>query len=44
MTLEKMDDYIQQHRDDYLDQLFNLLKIKSISADTDEIRNCAHVL
>lgn len=44
MTLEKMDDFIQQHRDDYLAQLFNLLKIKSISADTDEIRNCAHVL
>ncbi|CAD2074926.1 N-formyl-4-amino-5-aminomethyl-2-methylpyrimidinedeformylase [Jeotgalicoccus aerolatus] len=44
MTFEKMDDFIRQHCDDHLDQLFNLLKIKSISADTDEIRNCANVL
>lgn len=44
MTLEKMDDFILKHRDDYLNQLFNLLRIKSISTDEDEIRHCANVL
>lgn len=44
MTIEKMDDFILKHRDDYLNQLFNLLKIKSISTDEDEIRHCANVL
>lgn len=44
MTLEKMDDFILKHRDDYLNQLFNLLKIKSISTDENEIRHCANVL
>ncbi|CAM4157736.1 M20/M25/M40 family metallo-hydrolase [Jeotgalicoccus halotolerans] len=44
MTLEKMDDFILKHRDDYLNQLFNLLKIKSISTDEDEIRHCVNVL
>src|SRR5690625_4916090 len=44
MTLEKMDTFITQHRDDYLDQLFNLLKRPSISADRDAIRHCAEVL
>ncbi|MBF0753481.1 M20/M25/M40 family metallo-hydrolase [Jeotgalicoccus nanhaiensis] len=44
MTLEKMDDFILKHRDDYLNQLFNLLKIKSISTNEDEIRHCANVL
>lgn len=44
MTLEKMDTFIAQHRDDYLDQLFNLLKRPSISSDRDAIRHCAEVL
>lgn len=39
-----MNDFIAQHRDDYLDQLFNMLKQKSISTDRDAIRNCANVL
>lgn len=44
MTLEMMDDFIERHRDAYMEQLFNFLKQKSISTDRDAIRNCANVL
>lgn len=41
MTLEKMDDFILHHRDDYLTRLFNFLREKSISTDKDAVRKCA---
>ena len=44
MTLKEMDEYIKAHSDDYLNALFNLLEIKSISTDSEEIKQCADVL
>lgn len=44
MTLEQIDSFLKTQHDAYLEQLFNFLKIKSISTDTDEIRHCAKVL
>lgn len=44
MTLEEMDSVLLKQKDMYMEQLFNFLKIKSISTDTEEIRHCANVL
>lgn len=44
MTLEEMDSVLLKHKDMYMGQLFNFLKIKSISTDTGAIRQCAGVL
>ena len=44
MTLEEMDSVLLKQKDMYMERLFNFLKIKSISTDTEEIRHCANVL
>ena len=44
MTLEQVDTFIDNHRRKYMELLFDFLKIKSISADTENIRHCADVL
>ena len=44
MTLEQVDTFIDNHRKKYMELLFDFLKIKSISADTENIRHCADVL
>ena len=44
MTLEQVDTFIDNHRKKYMELLFDFLKIKSISTDTENIRHCADVL
>ena len=44
MTLEEMDSVLLKQKDMYMERLFNFLKIKSISTDSEAIRQCAGVL
>ena len=44
MTLEEIDSVLLKQKDMYMEQLFNFLKIKSISTDSVAIRQCAGVL